>query len=310
MLSRVANSLYWMSRYLERAENVARFIDVNTHLMLDLALPVDQTQWLPLISASDDEEDFKARYEHADEKSVVRFLTFDDKNPNSILSCINRARENARTIREVIPVDVWERINELYHLTQAHSRKRSVEALESYYNEVRRSGNHFAGMLINAMSRDESWHFARMGQLLERADKTARLLDVKYFLLLPKGEAIDSPYDNVQWGAVLKSVNALEMYRQEYHAINYRDVTQFLLFSKRFPRSVHFSIDYASAALSNICSGMPANKALSDMYALNQRFLRTDATKILASGLHEFIDNLQLSLNQADQSIYETFFMR
>ncbi|MEM9966377.1 MAG: alpha-E domain-containing protein, partial [Asticcacaulis sp.] len=118
------------------------------------------------------------------------------------------------------------------------------------------------------------------------------------------------PYDNVQWGAVLKSVNALEMYRQEYHAINYRDVTQFLLFSKRFPRSVHFSIDYASSALSNICSGMPANKALSDMYALNQRFLRTDATKILASGLHEFIDNLQVSLNQADQSIYETFFMR
>lgn len=310
MLSRVANSLYWMSRYLERAENVARFIDVNTHLMLDLALPVDQTQWLPLISASDDEEAFKERYEHADEKSVVRFLTFDDKNPNSILSCINKARENARTIREVIPVDVWERINELYHLTQAHSRKRSVGALESYYNEVRRSGNHFAGMLINAMSRDESWHFARMGQLLERADKTARLLDVKYFLLLPKGEAIDSPYDNVQWGAVLKSVNALEMYRQEYHAINYRDVTQFLLFSKRFPRSVHFSIDYASSALSNICSGMPANKALSDMYALNQRFLRTDATKILASGLHEFIDNLQVSLNQADQSIYETFFMR
>ncbi|MEM9964337.1 MAG: alpha-E domain-containing protein, partial [Asticcacaulis sp.] len=201
MLSRVANSLYWMSRYLERAENVARFIDVNTHLMLDLALPVDQTQWLPLISASDDEEAFKERYEHADEKSVVRFLTFDDKNPNSILSCINKARENARTIREVIPVDVWERINELYHLTQAHSRKRSVGALESYYNEVRRSGNHFAGMLINAMSRDESWHFARMGQLLERADKTARLLDVKYFLLLPKGEAIDSPYDNVQWGA-------------------------------------------------------------------------------------------------------------
>ncbi|MFT4090059.1 MAG: alpha-E domain-containing protein [Asticcacaulis sp.] len=310
LLSRVANSIYWMSRYLERAENVARFIDVNTHLMLDLALPVDETQWLPLIAASDDEAAFSERYERPDEKSVVRFLTFDDKNPNSILSCINKARENARTIREIIPVEVWERINELYHLTQAHSRKRSVEALESYYSEVRRSGNHFAGMLINAMSRDESWHFARMGQLLERADKTARLLDVKYFLLLPKGEAIDSPYDNVQWGAVLKSVNALEMYRQEYHAINYRDVTQFLLFSKRFPRSVHFSLDYASAALSNICSGMPANKALSDMYALNQRFLRTDATTILATGLHEFIDNLQLSLNQADQSIYETFFMR
>ncbi|MCA1934778.1 MAG: alpha-E domain-containing protein [Asticcacaulis sp.] len=308
MLSRVANSIYWMSRYLERAENVARFIDVNTHLMLDLGLSVEETQWYPLIATSGDDEDFNKRYATADEKSIVRFLTFDDKNPNSILSSIYRARENARTVREVIPVEVWEKINELYHLTQAHSRKRSVEALQAYYTEVRQSGTHFAGMMINAMSRGDGWHFARMGQLLERADKTARLLDVKYFLLLPRGEQVDSPYDNVQWGAVLKSVNALEMYRQEYHSINYRDVTQFLLFSRLFPRSVRFSLDYATVCMEAICEKKPQCTALNDMKALRARLMEADATALIASGLHEFIDEYQLGLNRLDQSVYETFF--
>jgi len=308
MLSRVANSIYWMSRYLERAENVARFIDVNRHLMLDMGLSVEETQWSPLIATSGDDEDFNKRYSVADEKSVVRFLTFDDKNPNSILSSIYRARENARTVREVIPVEVWEKINELYHLTQAHSRKRSVEALADYYRQVRQSGNIFAGMMINAMSRGDGWHFARMGQLLERADKTARLLDVKYFLLLPRSEQVDSPYDNVQWGAVLKSVNALEMYRQEYHSINYRDVTQFLLFSKAFPRSVRFSLDYARNCLEAICADQPDSPALTSMAALHTGILGGDTAAIIASGLHEFIDDFQLSLNELDQSIYETFF--
>ncbi|UDF03079.1 alpha-E domain-containing protein [Asticcacaulis sp. AND118] len=308
MLSRVANSIYWMSRYLERAENVARFIDVNTHLMLDLGLSFEDTQWYPLIATSGDDDGFKKRYTTPDEKSVVRFLTFDDKNPNSILSSIYRARENARTVREVIPVEVWEKINELYHLTQSHSRKRSVEALQDYYTEVRQSGTHFAGMMINAMSRGDGWHFARMGQLLERADKTARLLDVKYFLLLPRGEQVDSPYDNVQWGAVLKSVNALEMYRQEYHSINYRDVTQFLLFSKLFPRSVRFSLDYATVCMEAICETQPRCTALEEMKSLHTRLMEADATTIIASGLHEFIDDLQQGLNRLDQTVYETFF--
>lgn len=309
MLSRVANSIYWMSRYLERAENVARFIDVNTHLMLDMGLGMEQTQWYPLIATSGDDEGFSKRYDVPDEKSVIRFLTFDEKNPNSILSSIYRARENARTVREIIPVEVWEKINELYHQTQAHSRKRSVEALADYYRMVRQSGNLFAGMLINAMSRSDGWHFARMGQLLERADKTARLLDVKYFLLLPRGEFIDSPYDNVQWGAVLKSVNALEMYRQEYHSINYRNVAEFLLFSKMFPRSVRFCLDYSALALSNITAGQSVpSKAMTEMTLLSQTLHQSDTAQIIASGLHEFIDTFQFNLNLVDQAIYESFF--
>ncbi|MEI9902896.1 MAG: alpha-E domain-containing protein [Asticcacaulis sp.] len=308
MLSRVANSIYWMGRYLERADNVARFVDVNFHLMLDLSLDVASTQWYPIIATSGDDEDFTKRYKTADEKSVVKFLTFDDKNPNSILQSIFRARENARTVREVIPVEMWEKINELYHLTQAHSRKRSVYDLQDYYKAVRQAGHQFTGLMENTMSRQQGWQFAHLGQMLERADKTARLLDVKYFLLIPRGE-VDSHYDAVQWGAVLKSVDALEMYRQQFHTINYKDVTHFLLFSKAFPRSVLFCLDAAEDALKMIDDDVDTSgKALAEARQLNDTLHNSDAAHIISAGLHEFIDIFQYNLNLVDEAIYESFF--
>ncbi len=307
MLSRVANSIYWLGRYLERADNVARFIDVNTHLMLDLSLSKDATQWYPLVATSGDDEDFNKRYTVADERTVVKFLTFDDKNPNSIAQCIFRARENARTVREVIPVEMWEKINELYHLTQSQSRKRSVADLASFYKEVRQSGHLFTGLMENTMSREQGRQFAHLGQMLERADKAARLIDVKYFLLLPGADYVDSAYDAVQWGAVLKSVDALEMYRQQFHTINYKDVTQFLLFSKAFPRSILFSLDMAEQALASL-PGDGTKKAVSDMAALTSMIRAENTRHVIASGLHEFIDDFQARLNLVDESIYETYF--
>ena len=308
MLSRVANSIYWLGRYLERADNVARFIDVNTHLMLDLSLSKDATQWYPLVATSGDDEDFNKRYTVADERTVVKFLTFDDKNPNSIAQCIFRARENARTVREVIPVEMWEKINELYHLTQSQSRKRSVADLAGFYKEVRQSGHLFTGLMENTMSRQQGWQFAYLGQMKERADKAARLLDVKYFLLLPGNEHVDSAYDAVQWGAVLKSVTALEMYRQQFHTINYKDVTSFLLFSKAFPRSVAFCLDDAAAALKTLSGDGKPNKAVVEIDILNKTIHTSDAAHIISAGLHEFIDIFQYNLNLVDEAIYATFF--
>ena len=309
MLSRVASSIYWMARYMERADNVARFIDVNTHLMLDLTLDREATQWYPLVATSGDDEDFNQRYSVADEKNVLKFLTFDQRNPNSILQCIYRARENARTVREVIPVDVWEKINELYHLTQEHSRKRSVADLMGYYRKVRLIGHMMTGLMENTMSRAQGWQFARLGQMLERADKTARLLDVKYFLLLPDAGYVDTPYDAVQWGAVLKSVNALEMYRQQFHTINYKDVTQFLLFSKAFPRSVVFCLEDAAAALKSITMDVDRpDLASKEMATLCKSIHGSDASHIISAGLHEFIDIFQANLNLVDDAIYESFF--
>lgn len=309
MLSRVANSIYWLSRYLERADSVARFVDVNLKLILDIALDREGAQWLPLIMASGDDSDFFKRYKTIDQKRVVHFLTFDDLNPNSILSCIYKARENARTIREIIPTELWETINELYHLVQKYSKKRQKEDILSFYTEVKAYNNIACGLVANAMLRDQALHFLRLGQMLERADKTARLLDVKYFLLLPSPEYVDSPYDAVEWGAVLRSVNAFQMYRKKYHQVNYRDVSEFLIFDPLFPRSINYCVNQALASLGAITEMTKVDMgAKYEMSKLQQMLMITDADKVLANGLHEFIDVFQFNLNVVDEAIYRSFF--
>ncbi len=309
MLSRVANSIYWMSRYLERAENVARFIAVNIHLMLDLGLKRADTQWEPLVITSGDEADFHKRYKEINEKNVLHFLTFDEKNPNSILSCIYAARENARTVRESISSEMWEHINELYHNVQKHSRRRSVVDLEAFYGYIRTGSHLITGLSENTLSHDEGWHFARMGRMLERADKTARILDVKYFLLLPKIEYFDSPYDTVEWGAVLKSANAFDMYRKCFHRINYHDVADFMIFNLEFPRAMAFCVRSAMKSLKAVTGdnedGIPA---VLEIQKLQDMLAATSVDAVLAGGLHEFIDVFQFNLNIVDQAIFRSFF--
>lgn len=309
MLSRAANAIYWMSRYLERAENVARFVAVNVHLMLDMGLPADSTQWKPLVTTSGDDADFAARYEEATEENVLYFLTFDEKNPNSILSCIQRARENARTVREVISSEMWEQLNMLYHLVEKHSRKRHVQNLHEFYAHIRTSSHLFAGLLENTMSHGEGWHFICLGRMLERADKTARLLDVKYFLLLPDPQYVDSPYDAIEWAAVLKSANAFEMYRKHFHGINFRDVAGFLIFDPAFPRSMTHCIQSSAVSLQAITAELGVKvPAQAQMDKLQKTLASTSIDSVLGNGLHEFIDIFQFNLNVVDQAVYQSFF--
>lgn len=309
MLSRVASSIYWMSRYLERADNVARFIDVNARLILDMGWEREDAQWEPLVKASGDEEDFEKRYNDYDEKSVVQFLTFDNKNLNSILTCVQHARENARTVREIISSEMWETINALYHLVEKHSRKRKMDDLQEFFAAVHQANHLFAGLIENTMSHGEGWHFALVGRLLERADKTARMLDVKYFLLLPNSEYVDSPYDTVEWGSVLKSVSGFEMYRKQFHRANYRDVTQFLILDKEFPRAIRFCVNTAARSLSYITDMLHVDVvATKEMKTLRNSLDKTDIDAILNSGLHEFIDVFQFNLNVVDEALYRSFF--
>jgi uncharacterized alpha-E superfamily protein len=309
MLSRVASSIYWMSRYLERADNVARFINVNTRLILDMGWEREKAQWDSLIYASGDQEDFKKRYKSFDEKNVIHFLTFDEKNPNSILSCIQKVRENARTVREIISSEVWEAINSLYHAVEKHNRKRKIDDLQNFFHSVQQSNHLLCGLIENTMSHGEGWHFARVGRLLERADKTARILDVKYFLLLPQGEHVDSPYDTVEWGSVLKSVSGFEMYRKQFHRANFRDVTQFLILDKDFPRAIHFCINTASDSLRHITDMLNVDVPVTrEMLKLRESLDNISAETILNRGLHEFIDTLQFNINVVDDSLYHSFF--
>lgn len=309
MLSRTANSIYWMSRYLERADNVARFIDVNMHLTLDLGMPRTSDHWQALVRTSGDDEAFAERYKQPTESNVIKFLTFDEKNPNSLLSCIRYARENARTVREIIPSDMWELLNELYHYVNAHSRKRRVADLEGFYIHVRKMNHLFVGLAENCQSHGEGWHFIRIGQLIERADKTARILDVKYFLLLPGLDYVDSPLDTVEWGAVLKSATAFEMYRKRFHRANFHDVADFLIFDTEFPRSVAFCLRQALVSLEEIAALHGGEStALKQVRKLHQWLQNQNIEDVWKAGLHEFIDDFQSRNNAIDQAVYESFF--
>lgn len=309
MLSRAANSIYWMSRYLERADNVARFIDVNMHLTLDLGLPAGNDHWQALLRTSDDDQSFAERYKQPTESNVIKFLTFDEQNPNSILSCIRNARENARTVREIISSDMWELLNELYHYVNAHSRKRSIADLEAFYIHIRKMNHLFVGLAENSQSHGEGWHFIRIGQLLERADKTVRILDVKYFLLLPDLDYVDSPLDTVEWGAVLKSATAFEMYRKRFHRANYHDVADFLIFDNEFPRSVAFCLRQALVSLEEIANlHGTESQALKQVRQLHTWLKSHDIEKLWKIGLHEFIDDFQTRNNAIDQAVFESFF--
>src|SRR6266576_1345438 len=257
MLSRVAESIYWMSRYVERAENVARFIDVNLQLMLDSSLGQLEQQWKPLVSTTGDNEAFEKRYGEATQPSVIRFLTFDGENPNSILSCLRAARENARSVREIISSEMWLQLNKFYlTVNNAASSQQRLESPPAFFTEVKLASHLFTGVTDATMTHGEAWHFCRLGRKLERADKTSRILDVKYFILLRSVADVGTPFDDVQWAAVLRSASAFEMYRQRHGRISPKDIVQFLLLDGEFPRAIRFCLNAARDSLLAI-SGTP-----------------------------------------------------
>lgn len=309
MLSRVAESIFWMSTYIERADNIARFIHVNLNLILDLFLDKGEADWEPMIATTGDEKEFFQRYSTCTEEHVIKFLSFDAKNPNSIFSVIRNARENARSIRDVISSEMWEQINQFYILNLTTSRKRKQVNLDAYFDSVKEFSHLISGFADATMSHGEGWNFAKLGRMLERADKTLRILDVKYFLLLPYAEKKDSLYDTVQWGALLKSASAHEMYRKKHHRIEANKVAHFLLLDKDFPRSVHHCVAEAREALGVIIDGANhCSEILELIDTLYQKLANTSIEEILDIGLHDYIDSLQLELIEINHTINKTFF--
>ncbi|VEP14589.1 conserved hypothetical protein [Hyella patelloides LEGE 07179] len=309
MLSRVADSIYWLNRYIERAENVARFIDVNLNLMLDLPAGVPQ-QWQPLVSVTGDMELFNDRYNEANNDNVIQFLTFDENYANSILSCLKIARENARSIREVISSEMWEEVNSFYLMIKETSSTQSVSALPKLFSKVKMASHRFAGVMDATMSHNEGWHFGQLGRLLERADKTARILDVKYFLLLPSAEWVGTPLDRIQWISLLRSASAYEMYRKCQHHINPSTVAEFLILDRTFPRSIHFCLRQAEQCLHEITqtpTGSWCNSAEKALGKLCSQLGYLTIDEIIQSGLHEFLDGMQSSINEVGNEIYQTF---
>jgi uncharacterized alpha-E superfamily protein len=311
MLSRVADSMFWMSRYIERAENIARFIDVNHFLHLDLGDTV-QEQWGPLISVTGDEVLFKERYGEATRESVIKFLTFDEEYPNSIVSCLASARENARIIREHISTTMWQQLNKFYLMVLDAPREMRPDQASEFYEDVRLGAQLFVGVTDGTFSHGEGWHFARMGRLLERADKTSRILDVRYFLLLPQLSDVGTPLDIVQWSALLRCASALNMYRAQYGRISPSRIAEFLLLDADFPRAVRHCCDVAERSLREI-TGTPAgtfrNNAEKRLGRLRAELDYTAIDDVFNEGFHEFIDRLQLRLNEVGEAIHENLLL-
>jgi uncharacterized alpha-E superfamily protein len=311
MLSRVAESIYWMSRYVERAENVARFIDVNVQLTLD-APPGDDPQWQPLVNTTGDHQDFNKRFGAANQDNVIQFLTFDPQNVNSILSCIRAARENARSVREIISSEMWLQLNKFYLMvTSAAEDPQGLDSPAQFFDEVKLASHLFTGITDATMTHGEAWHFSRLGRKLERADKTSRILDVKYFFLLRSVDDVGTAFDDVQWAAVLRSASAFEMYRKRHGRVSPRNVVDFLVLNREFPRAVQYCLLSARDSLHAI-SGTPLGTFRSSPEKLLGHICSelafADVDEIIGSGLHEYLDELQNELNQVGQGIHETFF--
>src|SRR3954447_26075631 len=311
MLSRVADSIYWMSRYVERAENVARFISVNLNLSLDMPGEAGQ-QWWPLVVITGDELAFKRLVTETTKESVIEFLTFDPRDPNSILSCLRAARENARSVREIISAEMWEHINKFYLMMRdGGTMDDVVDDPYAFFERVNLSGQQFLGVTDATMTHGEAWHFCQLGRMLERADKTSRLLDVKYFILLPKLADVGTPFDDIQWLALLRSASALEMYRQRHGRISPVNVVNFLVLDREFPRAVLHCLTRANEslhAISGTFMGSYCNPAERHLGQLRAELAYTQADDVVASGLHEFVDDFQTRLNLVGQAIHESYF--
>lgn len=311
MLSRVAESVYWMSRYVERAESVARFVNVNYNLTLGGSVPLGE-QWLPLVYTTGDHQDFEDRYSGPTRENVLQFLLFDAKNPNSIFSCISNAREAARTVREVLPSGIWEHLNRFYLLVKNASESDTpIEQPYDFCDSVRMASNLMVGIQDSSMLHDEAWSFARAGRFIERADKTSRIVDVQYFLLLPKVRDVGSTIDVIRWSSLLKSADALNMYRRTYGRLAPERVAQFLILDPKFPRSIRFCVAEVFDCLQRMNQGTQQNENLPSNRLLAQLQATLDGItieQIIDRGMHAFIDQVQGALNQLGVSVHSDYF--
>ena len=311
MLSRVAANIHWMARYVERADNLARFLQVNLNLQFEYP-DARAAQWEPLIQTTGDQDWFFETYGKATRENVMRALAFDTNYPNSIISVLAKGRENARTVREVISREMWQQLNELWLMVKAAAANPPTgSAVNDWLDDVRHMTVQYLGLLWTTMARGEAWHFYRLGELLERSDKTSRILDVKYFMLSPRLQG-DSTIDHLQWTSLLRSADALNAYRQRHHAISPRNVADFLILEPSLPRSLSYCAFQAQKSLVQLSGRGPAERPSKAERLLGNHVARLtyrDIDDIITLGLHEFVDHHQKELNEVSDLVNKTFFL-
>lgn len=310
LLSRYAECVYWLARQVERANSLARILDVNETFAYDAE---GQQSWETIIDLYADKEQFFSKHDQAGAPAVLYFYLLDRENPGSILSAISQARENARTLRPLISTEMWSQVNTFY--TRLKRLKRSdirEPNLSKICALIKQECQTHCGITAETFYRDTAWAFYRLGQALERADQTTRLLDVKYYLLLPSLADVGSAIDVSQWNAVLRSAAGFHAYRRTHpREINPAAVTEFLLFDKRFPRSVMACLAEAGEAVTELREdgGLSAGLAAEErLLALTSHLAGMSVDAVIEAGLHETIDWTQGELIAIGEELGFAFF--
>jgi uncharacterized alpha-E superfamily protein len=305
MLSRVAQRIYWLTRYLERAENTARLILVRHQSVLDLPRAV-QPDWNLLLKVLGAEESFASLPGAANEKNIISFVFGERANPSSIISSLTNARENMRTTREIMPSEAWERVNSLYLSVARRSNKDLPRASRhAVLNNIIQSCQQIAGLLSGTMNKDAAYQFVHMGRNIERADMSTRIIDVASEDLMAAGdEAL--PFRNVLWISVLQSLTAYQMYRLTVQRnVSPEDALEFLLQNKDFPRAVAHTLN----EIENSMKLLPHNREpLKTIASVQRKLSRTDCHSLKGEELHDFLDMMQMRLNEINLSISNTWF--
>jgi len=315
MLSRVADSLYWMSRYAERAENIARILDVNLQLMLDLPKLASEEQkalWEPVLRSTGDHVDFDKHYKETTSDNVIDFLTLNPKNPNSIVNCVTTARENARHVREQISLEMWEEINRTYLWMKSQTLKKiQRQGPYEFFTAVKNASHLFQGITDGTMTHGEDWDFIQVGKYLERADMTTRILDANDEIFITRPAKKSQTSGTLQWSAILRSCSSHDAYRKFYVAqVEPDKVVEFLILNEFFPRSIRYCAGSLNEALRRI-SGTTgehfsnlAEKLAGRLVAeLNYSALED----IKTVGMHQYMDETQIKLNNIGEAIFQTY---
>ncbi len=312
MLSRTADHLFWMARYIERAENTARVLDVthSTSLLPDNSPDAAAHLWYAPLNISGCAADYTAKYGAAESSAVTRFIALDPDNPASIHTSLMLARENARAVRGAITGEMWESINATWLELSRLSPTLRGNPLTTFFDWVKERSHLFRGVTLGTILKDDALNFIRLGTFLERADNTARILDVKYHILLPSVKDVGGAADYYQWGALLRSVSAFEAYRKIYRdVISPQRVAELLILRADMPRSLHACMNEVDSTLEiiNGSTGREARRCAGEIHAgLHFNLIEN----IFADGLHEYLTDFLGRIDKLGQGIRSAYLSR
>ena len=309
MLGKTANGIFWMARYLERAENTARLIETGQRIALT-RLQDNDDEWASILQSSGTLASFQEQHDELNKDAALDWMLRSTDNPSSIKSCIEAARQNARLVRTALTGEVWEAINAAYmRSNELLSRKVSERDLPNVLNLMRRAAAMVRGMVHGSMMRNDIYDFLRAGTVLERADNTARILDVKYYVLLPSINAVGSSIDNVQWESILRSVSARGGFRMVYGAATGpKEIAQFLILDRQLPRSLAHCVWFLRNCLESLAQDREeAPQSLALANALLDEKLSCEIESIFEQGLHEFIQSILQGLADLTNQLQKDF---